>query len=324
MRQHELPPSNIFRYNLINAGATGVVLRITPSIALKYALRGKLAEFTTANAYHDLVARPAPATIVQSFLRLPGLNFLPLLPGSLADRLRANQDREAFPSNRLLSVRRLEPVPKIGQWAAELAGAILWLKKDMGLVHGDVRPDNILLDHEDHLKLTDFDSTAPFGSKHPGGCTPWNQIHACFGRCPERCPGSYARYGVLTEQLAVGSIVYNLITGVELYEGMGPEALDLFNRFEFPALGETPLERLTVNCWMGRFATLEDLARETAALEGARGAEKGRRLDDVYMEKMRKECEELVEGELAEFVPHADVICVETAAEEEVAGEESV
>ncbi|EGX93917.1 protein kinase domain-containing protein [Cordyceps militaris CM01] len=285
-------PTCLTTYDLISGGATGWVLRVSDGIALKYCVYERFVNFQTENESYDLFQqRDPPPSILQSFLRLPGLNFMPLMAVNLEQRIHSNQDRDLRKS-RCLKVLRIEPTTKIGQWAAELAGAIAWLES-IGVVHGDLRPANILLDQHDHIKLADFDSVAKMGSMNPGNGAPWVRLRGREGF------GSFGLYDACSEQFAFGSILHFMTTGIELYEDKGSEVLDMLENLELPELGDSALDKLTVKCWMGGFATLADLAMAAGLLDGAEGAKGGTRFDDEYMNKMKAQCQELLEGKLA-------------------------
>ncbi|KAM3516464.1 hypothetical protein NHJ13051_009889 [Beauveria bassiana] len=150
------------------------------------------------------------------------------MAGSLEQRIYSNQIRD-FRKSHCIEVKRIEPTTLIEQWATELAGAIAWLES-LGVAHGDLRPDNILLDRHDHIKLADFDSVAKMGS--------------------EPLPHGYDCVTVKAVKVPA------LLDCIELYEDMGPEALDLLKNLEFPELGDSPLDKLTITGWMGGFASL--------------------------------------------------------------------
>ncbi|KAJ3496593.1 hypothetical protein NLG97_g2548 [Lecanicillium saksenae] len=279
-------PSSIFRYKLLSGGGTGYVFELADGIVLKYGLRGTMEDFMAENAIYDLFeTKTPPVTIIQSFLRLPGLNFMPQMAGSLEDRMLANRDRDEA-ENRCRKVRRLEPATKVAQWAAEMTDAIAWLAS-IGLAHGDIRPDNMLLCPADHLKLPDFDRVVPMGSKHLGGIAPWVRSHYCLGQCPPGCPGGSEKYSTLTEQFT-------------------PQSMVLVENLQFPPLGDSPLERPAVKCWMGKFSSLEELAQESAQLEGAGEAANGTMFDAEYMDKARERCRIPVKEDLADLVPHPE------------------
>lgn len=271
------------------------MLRVADGIALKYCVYERFLNFQTENESYDAFQqRNPPPSIMQSFLRLPGINFMPLMAVSLEQRIYSNQVRDSRKS-RCVTVVRIEPTTTIEQWAAELAGAIAWLES-LGVVHGDLRPANILLDRYDHIKLADFDSVAKMGSINPGNVAPWVRLRGCGG---SESPGSFGLYDAWSEQFAFASILYFTTSGTELYEDKGPEALDLLKNLVFPELGDSPLDKLTITCWMGGFVTLADLAMAAGQLDGAEGAKGATKFDDEYMNKKKAQCQELLEGKLA-------------------------
>ena len=80
----------------------------------------------------------------------------------------------------------------------DLCGAVAWLES-LGLVHGDLRPDNLLLDKGDHLKLVDFDCAEEIGTEsleaRRRGLVYWDKKladtkvrGASTGRRPSRSP----------------------------------------------------------------------------------------------------------------------------------------
>jgi atypical protein kinase C zeta type len=291
----ELPPC-ITKLRLISRGATGWVYQVDEEIALKYTRKDRLKQFQNENNNYSLFERHGfPPYLTQSFLRLPGINFLQLMPsGSLDKRIYSNQRRD-YKNMKCLEVLRLEPTQKIEQWAMELSRAIAWLES-LGLVHGDLRPANILLDPKDHLKLVDFDSIAEIGSKHLGNSPPWSRQ---LGPEAGRHQGTYGLYGATSEQFTFGSILYTLTRGFEPYEDKRKAAVALLRRMEFPELSGTQLDRVINRCWRGEYKSLVDLEKEMASLEGATAAPLATLLDDEYMAKMRQKCAELLDSELA-------------------------
>lgn len=293
---HELP-SCITKLAFISRGATGWVFKVDDNIALKYVRKGRLNEFKKENDAYDLFERHGSSPyVIQSFLRLPGLNFLQLMPGSSLDQRIYNNQRRDYGNQRCLEVLRLEPVCKIEQWAMELSAAIAWLES-LGLVHGDLRPTNILLDDTDCLKLADFDCIAAIGSRNLGNAPPWARIQGAEAG-PQR--GTFGTYGATSEQFTFGSILYNLTRGFELYEDIeGNAAVRLLALMKFPDLSDVGLDRITDRCWRGEYASLADLAREMANLGGAAATLPATLLDEEHLAEMREKCRRLLEGKLA-------------------------
>ena len=83
--------------------------------------------------------------------------------GTLEHRLRTYQIRHEINDNQVISVRRKESTHIVHQWMREFCSGIAWLESKQ-YAHGDIRPQNLLLDSKDHLKLTDFDSAGKYGS----------------------------------------------------------------------------------------------------------------------------------------------------------------
>lgn len=79
-------PKGLTTLELISGGATGWIFKVEDGIALKYSIK-TLKEFQKENDAYDFFGRcstPLPsAHILQSFLRLPGINFMPLMELSL-------------------------------------------------------------------------------------------------------------------------------------------------------------------------------------------------------------------------------------------------
>ncbi|EAL91111.1 hypothetical protein KXX54_006936 [Aspergillus fumigatus] len=94
----------------------------------------------------------------------------------------------------------------------ELCSAVSWLES-LGRVHGDIRPPNLLLDAEDHLKLADFDSVASVGEPYAGAAPPWARL---LGSEAGSENGTFGMCGARTEQFAIGSIIYSMKGGMSL------------------------------------------------------------------------------------------------------------
>jgi serine/threonine protein kinase len=112
--------------------------------------------------------------VVQSFLRCPDGNFLSFCSGGTLDqRLRNQQLRDGRnPSHsKLLVLKKKESVALVEQWIMELANAAAWLES-FGLAHTDIRPPNLLLHGQDHLKLADFNCIEEVGTRAAGGAPP--------------------------------------------------------------------------------------------------------------------------------------------------------
>ncbi|KAK1485950.1 AGC/DMPK protein kinase [Colletotrichum cuscutae] len=283
----------------ISLGAVSWVYQIDDEIALKFPRQKKLREFVHENSIYDKFEShhsPCPH-IIQSFYRTEVANFLQFLPhGSLHDRLQSNQTRDG---DRVISVDRFEDRRLSERWAAELCAANAWLET-LGVVHGDLRPANMLLDQQNHLKLADFDSVASIGQKSLGSASPWARLR------PESKAGGYGLYGPETEQFAIGSMVYYMVRGFEPYGG--PEqndwaagvAVDLWKGQRYPDIREDDaLERLALNCWRGSFVSIHCLKEAVMDVPGSQDMAEAVNWTAEYRLEMRQKCEALL-GQVAQ------------------------
>lgn len=172
----------------------------------------------------------------------------------------------------------------------ELAGAVAFLET-LNLSHGDLRPDNILLDRN-RLKLSDFDYTAEFGTDLDVGA-PYARLHnqneAEYGQ-----PGTFGIRGPRTEQFALGSLFYLINYGFPVYEDRcltedprehGPKALRLMRDMVFPELdGEPQLDEIIDKCWHYQYATVKELATHTERLFSGETATDGTNVEAAHDE----------------------------------------
>jgi hypothetical protein len=157
----------------------------------------------------------------------------------------------------------------------DLTQAVAFLES-LNLAHGDLRPENILLDR-DRLKVSDFDCTAEIGTDFEACMPPYGRILNSDdelldqGRC-----GSSGFLGPRTEQFALGSLFYLINYGFEVYGDRcltadpsehGRKVVDLLQNMEFPNLDGDPLIDDIINeCWHNNYATIAELAAYTETL----------------------------------------------------------
>lgn len=294
-------PRTISKHEFLGRGATGYVYKINDHIALKFAREPGSDQFARENVLFDLLAKHPPcAHIVQSFLRLPGANFLAFLGGgSVYDRLQAYQIREDD-SGKVIRVEKRQPLELVEQWLRELCAAVVWLES-LGYVHGDLRPGNLLLNKGDHLKLADFDCAEKIGEPSSGNGAPWARVLGQDADTAQR--GSFGINGARTEQFAIGSNLYCMVYGFEPYEDRddrGPIIVDLLQAMKFPELEDGRLDSIIDRCWRGKFLSLADLLTETEALGGITSSSESVTTSTEHFDECRKECQALVKSGLLE------------------------
>ncbi|KAI0175798.1 serine/threonine protein kinase [Hypoxylon sp. FL1284] len=292
------PPKNLLSANhLISLGATGWVFRVNERIALKYAREPGSIAFE--NEIFDLFEKHAACPhVVQSFLRLPDANLMALMSGgSLDARLRSHQVRE-HPFGKVLEVTRTEPVELVKQWLVELCRGVVWLES-LGYTHGDLRPNNPLLDGDGHLKLAGFDCVQKIGEPFDGNEAPWARVLGDDAEELGARRGSYGIAGPRTEQFAIGSILYCMVYGLAPYGNMddqGPIIVDLLQEMKFPTLNESCLDAIIDRCWKGHYQQLGDLLKQVESLCNIRS--EARNISVEELDQHRKECQVLVEDGL--------------------------
>lgn len=103
-------------------------------------------------------------------------------------------------------------------WMSELACALRYIHKQ-GIVHRDVKPDNILLDSEGHVHLADFNVASDFRVSKP--------LTSKSGTLAYLAPEAFRGTGYLCEVdwWSLGVTFYECIYGKRPYEGKSQEEL---------------------------------------------------------------------------------------------------
>ena len=141
----------------------------------------------------------------------------------------------------------------------ELSTAAAWLES-LGYVYGDIRPPNLLLDSEGHLKLTDFDNTAAVGTAVEVGIVPYARVLGGEGGEQRE---SFGYLGPRTEQFVIGSIFYYMTRGYESYnnewfgERHGPVIVDLLQKMMFPNTDDNKVDTIVRSYWHGEYDSIQ-------------------------------------------------------------------
>ncbi len=91
----------------------------------------------------------------------------------------------------------------------QICGGAAFLERE-GLAHGDLRPDNILVDQKGNLRIHDLGSALAVGDFLPVGTEPFARL--LIGD-DDKGAGTYCEAGAASENFAIGSILYSLTRG---------------------------------------------------------------------------------------------------------------
>ena len=140
------------------------------------------------------------------------------------------------------------------RWIRQITSAIAWLE-ELGYVHGDLRPANILLTAKDDVRLADFDASVRTGEKLLVASEP-------FCKLDEEFEVPYA--GPVSEQFSLGSCIYTIRLGhLPHHELDAPDRIKKLIRSEFPATAQDGLfGDVTLKCWLGEYASLDAIDRD--------------------------------------------------------------
>jgi len=225
-----------------------------------------------------------------------------LIPGgTLEARLQAHQTRDPD-TWKVIKVEGKEPRYLTTRWMAELSNGVAWLES-LGLAYGDIRPPNLLLDAEDHLKLADFDNTAKIGEEVEVGTAPYARV---LGTEAGEDRGRFGFLGARTKQFSIGSVYYYLTHGYEPYDNEwfgkdhGPVTVDMLQRMEFPAMQDDSEDDTIIRkCWHGEFESVQDLAASLRLLD--KNTSRAKSMAAELFRERQAECKKLVADGLLKF-----------------------
>jgi serine/threonine protein kinase len=149
-------------------------------------------------------------------------------------------------------------------WAADLAGALA-IAHRAGIIHGDVKPGNILVTAENKVKLGDF-GIARFVSQISGS---GRLMGTPAYLAPEQIQGE--PQDPRSDQFALGIVLYQMLTGVKPFDGgsLGAVCAQILNADPVPPSRHNPalpqaLDLIIARCLAknpkDRFASCDELA----------------------------------------------------------------
>jgi serine/threonine protein kinase len=205
------------------------------------------------SVYDTLMQHPHPH-IVHGILCVPEGFFMQRMEMTLENRLRLS------PSTSETQER----------WIRQLVGAVAWLE-ELGYVHGDLRPGNIMLDRHQNIKVGDFDATVKRGDKLLAFTEPFCKPSHDYDTLPA---------GPLTEQFSLGSCIYNIRFGHPPFDDLeSPVRVKRMAEGDFPQTSsDEQYGGIISACWRGTYNSIGAIKLQVDQLQ------KNRDTDTTAME----------------------------------------
>lgn len=252
----QFPFSGLSCDNSLGMGSTGSVYAISARVAIKcpnivLSDDGSQAEFYAEEAadnvenlekekrIYGMLSRAPHPNVLSAILHVDEGIFLERFDTTLASRL-CSPVEVAFPIQ--------------CRWILELTKALAWLET-LGIVHGGLRPDNVLLDQQEHIKLCNFDNAVSVGQELVAGTEPY-----CWIETDRSLPIA----GPESEQFALASTIYYIRFTVEPLAEVDDDWVKeaRTRRGEMPATtSDITFGTLITECWNGRYLSLADVER---------------------------------------------------------------
>ncbi len=110
------------------------------------------------------------------------------------------------------------PVKEV-MWAADLVLSVLAAAHERGVLHRDIKPDNIFLTHRHDIKLLDFGIARLLAQVSSSETTQrGTMIGTLDYMSPEQGRGEWDTVGVTTDLWAVGATMFSLLTGRAVHD----------------------------------------------------------------------------------------------------------
>lgn len=172
---------------------------------------------------------------------------------------------EYFPKRDLRTFLDMEPSPSRRlqlQWALDAAEAV-GLVHACGIIHGDIKPSNFLVDEHLRLRLIDFSGSSI--DDQPALVVENARFFLPRNRREDES-------SVLTDLFALGSTIYEIMTTQQPYEDLDEEGVEVrYIHGDFPAVEGVVCGDIINKCWTQQYGaatavyhSIEEIMRRTA------------------------------------------------------------
>ncbi|KAJ8612619.1 hypothetical protein MRB53_037355 [Persea americana] len=283
-----LLPRRVKNGKSLGLGCAASYTRLSPGIACKYVGQGSKRHQNELRVYELLEKDPCPYLLC-SFLRREDAIFLQLVPGGKTlDRI-FRVRRTETEKYVVTAVSHVEDESTVKRWMADVAGGMAWLEKHK-LAHQDLRPDNVLLDEDGHVKVIDFDWTRPYGEEQTMGQPPYiRQLNK-----DERAIDDCIRIGPKTELWAIGSLYYFMKHGFDVWTDEAIPGHERGSRAiakRMPLADGTAVDAVIHRCWFTAYISIQALYEDTQRLHNGKAPVLP---TEEYIIAKRYHCEALV------------------------------
>lgn len=237
--------------------------------------------------------------LIRCYYRRPKDTFLEFAPNRCVAMLLDQYQKRDSHGKQVLKVSQTLNSQIIDRWMRQLCLAAAGLER-IGLVHGDIRPGNMLLDANWNLKLSDLDRGMEIGENIAVLTEPFGRL---LNEQDGEGSGTYGKAGARTETFAIGSVYYTLLRGHEPYETeyWGRDRFvilcEKFQNKEFPSLTDAAGDAIIRKCWSGEYQRVKELLAEfTDDVEQDESTDK----DQKWLKTRQIECEKLIQSGLVD------------------------
>jgi serine/threonine protein kinase len=257
------PFPSLILNNQLNHGAQAIILAFPQSIVLKCPIKwgfddgfpvkskktAEIEEIVSAESMSiekqmlSILRRDRHPNIIEAIMIVPEGIFMPRMRFTLEDRVICYRDLH-YPECHATDELKL-------RWVTQIIGAASWLEY-LGYAHGDLTPRNILLDHRDDIKLSDFGESVHLGEESQCGAPPY-------------VPWVFEVRNHHSEQYAIGWTIYNLYMVIP-DEFEGPQSVDAFAKIKFPIVDGLFIGPIIQQCWRLQYQSIAALDRDVSEL----------------------------------------------------------